>query len=865
MDEREKLTLDLLREALDLDAENQLEFVSPRCSEDPEMHDRIRAMLARIAIEERGQPPRVGIGPDRATGDIQEPGEDHFSSADSLLGETLGPFRIIERIGRGGMGVVYRGERTGADFNQNVAIKVIRRGFDFDDVHARFLRERRILARLNHPHLARFIDGGLAADGRPWFALEYVSGKSITRWCDTRRLGVKDRVRLFLDVCAAVQYAHTQLVIHRDLKPANILVDAAGSVRLVDFGVAGLLSGDESAAAITATGVQPAMTPAYAAPEQFDDSEVVGVSADVYSLGVVLYELVTGVLPFAIDYRSRSEVERAVRQLPPPALSQAITRLDDLSPMRSTAQSTGIATRLENRTTSLRSFRREVRGDFTRIVETALAKEKERRYPTAQAFADDLQRWLAGKPVPVVGNGLKYRVGKFVQRNRTSVGIAAVLSLGLVATTVIALQTAVSERRQREAAVAEAERSNAVREYLTLMFRSATEKQSDGAVTAESVLKQGAADIFERFRDQPRTGQTTALMLSELYAALGDPKGAEPLLARLLEWPGIEANPEVLASARLAMATTEHQLGRDDEARAHLAAAQAFWSSRPERFLAKLGASRTLQARLERQQGNIEAAIATIEQSIQEFRSVRAGPDGDVAYALVTLSITLAQAGRVEQALKEADVSVAEYKGLGQADSVDGLTALGNRAAIATMLGQNDRALADMREVSAKLTVHGSSEALAKANAQLGELLAKLERFEEALPLLRDSLANATHSGGPDGRLTAGIRQRLAQACLDAGRLDEAAPLIEQALDYGKRISGEKSRDTGIAYRQRAQLRVAQSHPDEALADLLAAQGIFEAMGTAGARQILMIEKLRAQIQSGAPLTPVKAIKAAAD
>src|SRR5690606_4609993 len=225
-----KRSITILRDALDLeDADARDAFVRERCGTDA-------ALFAHVASLLRGA-------------DEADDGPGGASTSDPLLGTRLGPFRVVERIGRGGMGVVYRGLREGADFAQQVALKVIRRGFDFDDVHARFLRERRILARLSHPNLARFIDGGIAPGGRPWFALDHVDGESITRWCDTRRLDVRARIRRFLDACAAVQYAHGQLVVHRDLKPANVLVDGTGAVRLLDFGIAGLLGGDEVAEA----------------------------------------------------------------------------------------------------------------------------------------------------------------------------------------------------------------------------------------------------------------------------------------------------------------------------------------------------------------------------------------------------------------------------------------------------------------------------------------------------------------------------------------------------------------------------------------------------------------------------------------
>jgi serine/threonine-protein kinase len=230
-DAAERDVVRIFRDALDADAGVERErFLDRRCGGDASLRARVESLL------------RSAVDADDEDADATAAGD--AGVRDGLLGTTLGAFRLVERIGRGGMGVVYRGVREGGDFAHEAALKLIRRGFDFDDIRARFLRERRILARLSHPNLARFIDGGVAPDGRPWFALEFVRGAAITRWCDARRLGVRARVRLFLDVCAAVQYAHAQLVVHRDLKPANVLVDNDGHIRLLDFGIARLVGGD---------------------------------------------------------------------------------------------------------------------------------------------------------------------------------------------------------------------------------------------------------------------------------------------------------------------------------------------------------------------------------------------------------------------------------------------------------------------------------------------------------------------------------------------------------------------------------------------------------------------------------------------
>jgi serine/threonine protein kinase len=294
----------ILRDALDLDATERTNFIAEHCAGDPRLRGQVEALLLRAEASSEDDE-----GPIRET--------------DAFVGQRLGAFRLGERIGRGGMGVVYRGTREGADFSQEVAIKLIRRGFDFDDVHARFRRERRILARLDHPNLARFIDGGVAPDGRPWFALEYVDGTAITRWCDAHRMPVRRRVHLFLEVCAAVQYAHEHLVVHRDLKPANILVDGAGRVRLLDFGIARLL--DDDGETLAATGIRSLFTPEYAAPEQFG-GESAHVATDVYALGVILYELLVGALPYPINRHDLAIAEDIVRRQPPQSPTQAIAR-----------------------------------------------------------------------------------------------------------------------------------------------------------------------------------------------------------------------------------------------------------------------------------------------------------------------------------------------------------------------------------------------------------------------------------------------------------------------------------------------------------------------------------------------------------
>ncbi len=457
MIDNELEALRILRDALDTDPGERESFLSMRCGADTQLRERVDALLRGIADDDLASP------------DDSMPGT---GSEDSLVGNLLGPFRVVERIGRGGMGIVYRGEREGADFNQQVAIKLIRRGFDFDDIRARFLRERRILARLSHPNLARFIDGGIADDGRPWFALEFVDGQSITDWCDARRLDIDARVELFLDVCAAVQHAHAQLVVHRDLKPANILVNKDGDVRLLDFGIAKLVDGDEPGAQTT-IGMRPLLTPEYAAPEQFR-GEISGVATDIYALGAILYELVAGVLPLEVDRNDLAAAERMVREQPPSPPATAIAR----ESMDSSSDHAALKRRLHDRSVTLHTYRGIVRGDLTHILETALAKEPDRRYASVRELASDLSRWRVGAPVRVSGDRLSYRLRKFIGRNRLGVGIAAAAILLIVGLTTYHVSTLNAQLARTEVA---RNRAQASLEFLRHVLESPDPQNGVGA------------------------------------------------------------------------------------------------------------------------------------------------------------------------------------------------------------------------------------------------------------------------------------------------------------------------------------------------------------------------------------------------
>jgi serine/threonine protein kinase len=334
------------------------------------------------------------------------------------IGDKLGPYRIVEPIGRGGMGIVYRATRDDESFTRDVAIKLIDPTMRSEEILQRFRAERQILAMLDHPNIARLIDGGTAPDGSPYLVMEYVAGRPLLEYCDTHRLGLERRLALFLTVCDAVQFAHQRLVIHRDLKSDNVLVTDDGSPRLLDFGIAKLLSTDHVALTVT-TPMNRMLTPEYASPEQVR-GEPVTIAGDVYSLGVILCELLSGTPPLRFATRTPEEILRVVTQDEPLRPSAAVTRAADET----------IAAR---RSETVRSLERRLAGDLDYIVLKALEKDPARRYGSVDQLAQDLRRHLQGFPVLARGQTTAYLLSRFVRRHRV-----AVVTTGLVVASLVA-------------------------------------------------------------------------------------------------------------------------------------------------------------------------------------------------------------------------------------------------------------------------------------------------------------------------------------------------------------------------------------------------------------------------------------------
>ncbi|HEX3084926.1 MAG TPA: serine/threonine-protein kinase, partial [Pyrinomonadaceae bacterium] len=424
--------------AIELDPDRQNQFLREACAGDECLQREAEAILAATQHADR-----QGF----LTGNVFSDGAEVIAANEIPPGTIIGPYRVVQEIGRGGMGAVYLATREG--FQQKVALKIIKRGMDTESIVRRFVMERDVLASLNHPNIARLLDGG-TTDGLPFIVMEYVEGDSITAFCDQKRLTIDERLVLFRKVCAAVVYAHQNLVVHRDIKPSNILVTPDGEPKLLDFGIAKVLSSDQLGYTIEPTAAGAGlMTPEYASPEQIR-GEKVTTASDIYSLGVLLYEMLSGHRPFQFRSRSAGEMLQVISERLPPSPSTAASTQQELVPLDqdATRQILTPDTVAEMRSEKPARLKRKLAGDLDNIVLMALRKEPERRYQSVQQFVDDVRRHLEGLPVVARRATLSYRTAKFIERNRTASLFASLALLAILAGLSIAVWQAVVARRQ---------------------------------------------------------------------------------------------------------------------------------------------------------------------------------------------------------------------------------------------------------------------------------------------------------------------------------------------------------------------------------------------------------------------------------
>ncbi|MCH9694124.1 MAG: serine/threonine-protein kinase [Gammaproteobacteria bacterium] len=537
--------------------------------------------------------------------------------------KTIGPWRLLRRIGRGGMGVVYLAERADEQYEQQVALKVLPAGLDSEQAHARFLTERQILAGLAHDNIARLLDGGVTEDGAPYFAMDYVEGLPIDEYCEQQNLGLEERLYLILDVARAVQFAHRNLVIHRDLKPNNVLVASGGKVRLLDFGIAKMLEPDPAGMKLTQVAQRP-VTPIFASPEMLR-GEPVNVTADVYSIGVLMYALLTGQVPLSYEGLSLTEMcDHATNTDPPPASR----------------------------------FNSRLRGDIDAIIAKALAKFPGERYQSAESLANDIRNKLNGLPVEAKAPSAIYRVRKFLGRHRLGAAFATFAVIALVTIAALAVQSAVTAERQAQQILLESDRAERISDFITSIFRDADPYWNNdlAPLSATDLLHQSEERLNTRDLMEPAARFELLVTLGQSYTGLQDNASAIRVLENALSIAAEHdiTDLSVLADAQFWLSQAYGYLGRDDEALAILNVATDTVAKLDEAGEHLRGQIPLQRAALLLHKGQFDEALTVLLAEVRQLEEAGKADGIDMAMAQQMLAVTYRRIDRGAEALDAA-------------------------------------------------------------------------------------------------------------------------------------------------------------------------------------------------------------------
>jgi serine/threonine-protein kinase len=730
-------------------------------------------------------------------------------------GDRIGPYRVLRTLGVGGMGEVFLAERADAEFEQQVAIKVVYGGAVARGVQSRLRVERQILAQLDHPNIAHLLDGGSLPDGTAYIVMEYVDGIPIDAFCDSNHLDIVARLRLFQTVCAAVHYAHQNLIVHRDLKPSNILVTATGVPKLLDFGIAKLL--DERQAvhhtlAVTHADIR-VMTPDHASPEQVR-GQAITTSSDVYVLGVLLYRLLTGTGPFFIPSMRLTDIERAICEKDPQPPSQAVNADDSTCEIA------------DARGTSAHRLRRILRGDLDNIVFMAMRKEPERRYASAQQMASDIQRYLDGKPVIARRDTMSYRTAKFVRRHWLPVtaGVsAAFLILAFAATTYVQSLRIAAERdrvaEQRERAEHERIRAEEVSSFLVNLFKLSDPEENRGnQVTARELLDSGAKRLRAGLQDQPETKAALLSTVGAVYDSLGQYHEALSILDESLQ-----LQPQAADKSRL---DTLLELGQAHIGVGDLPGAEAPLQEALRLAQSAFGANSLESGRalwslgmLRHQQGQFGEAKDLYVHSL-DILETNAAPQTDIAAVLDDLAKVYAREQHWALAKQTYERALVIYRRVLGDDHPRVAMRLDNLAIVAQNMGDLQQAENLYRE-SIRLHeraygAHHPETTDVKIN--YGSLLQREGRLTEAEPVLRDAVLMTLSLYGPDHYKVGYARVSLAMLLHDQGNLAEAESEFHQALAIYNKTLPANHDWRAAALMHYARLLVDRAKPDEALA-----------------------------------------------
>lgn len=826
----------ILQSAIDCGADQQSAFLDSACGADAELRREVESLLAWNE--------KSGFTNSSALDEGMRSLERRSEKIEEE--RRIGAYRVLREIGRGGMGSVYLAARADDEFQKLVAIKIIRRGLDTDDIIERFRSERQILATLDHPNITRLLDGGTTDDGLPYFIMEHIEGEPVDVYCDRRCLSVAERLKLFQDVCAAVWYAHQNLVVHRDIKPGNVLVTKEGVPRLLDFGIAKLLAPGTALNRQTAATVR-LLTPEYGSPEQVR-GEPITTASDVYSLGALLYVLLTGRSPYRGAMSSATEIERSICEEEPEKPSVAVVgRGPEEKHKGSRAPK------------EAEKLRRRLQGDLDNIVLKALRKEPHRRYSSVEQLSDDISRHLSSLPVTARPDTRRYRIAKFIQRNKAAVVAAALISLILIAGLAAVLWQSHVARLERAKAV----RINAFLQemigYSAVGGNSANRKGHDATVA--EMLDDAAQRIETELKDQPEVRaemlgtiggtymasakydvsarylkeaydldlklygpharQTASVMpaLADLAYLKGDYTTADSWFEKALPIYRKHANETdfeihsmvaVLSDAAFVKLAT----GQIDRAEAFWREALTYAPRLPEKYRGQGPGVKTFLAQLYTDHGDIQKADGLAWEASQELRAL-----GRDFFLLAQSLIDLGNIRRLERRYAEADSLIQEGTDLyARAQGEDHPNVAFGLASLAmSRYAQGRYDLAEENALRASKIIERlpkSSHYSAGVYTVLGLTLNRTGRSREAEPLLREALT-LRQKGAKRNNSVANAMGNLGECLATQRRYGEAEPLLVESYQILKSSQVPQSPFLNEASERLASLYSARGKPQE--------------------------------------------------
>ena len=726
--------------------------------DDPQLADELEKLLA---LEDEADdflsepliPPRPGVAP----------------------GVMVGPYRLVRMLAEGGMGQVWLARRADGLYQRRVALKLLRPGLADPSLRLRFTRERQILARLEHPHIAHLLDAGISSDQQPYLALEYVEGEPITDWCRSRNPSVEMRIRLFMQICAAVSHAHTNLIVHRDLKPSNILVTPLDEVRLLDFGIAKLLDTPDSPEN-TRTGLRT-FTLHYAAPEQIR-GEPVTTMTDVYSLGVVLYELLTDHKPYLLKRPSDAQWEDAILSVDPVRPSLLIQR--DIA---GSDDPQGLRRRMH-----------QVAGDLDNIVLKTLSKPPEQRYPSVEALSLDLQRWLDGKPVLARPQSLAYRARKYIWRHRWALSSAAVVTLVLVG----ALGVVTWQARQ---ALEESARAQALQNFVVGLFEHAGDLQPQASLDLRELLETGVQRGEDELVRQPVARAELLGLIARLRLGLGDYEEALDLLRRQSTIiAGVDDPPASLRmQAAIDLGRAQHLMGKQQDCVDTMRQQQRLASGEEQRVPVQASDFYSQLGRCHRALGEQQTAQLLFQRSLALRRNTR-GNDAGVVENLADLAILKVDGGDEASALREMRGALALLRGsVGERHPL-AIDILRRLCAMERARGDIDQAGRDcVAALSLALELQGPQHhATIDARRQLAAIHVDQGRLAEAEIEFRESLAWLVSRLGTEHQDVARAYNSVAIVAWERGEFDRAVHYMERTVEIWRKTASPGTLSNGL-------------------------------------------------------------------